>query len=151
MNTAYLLLGSNIHPGKNIPKAIELLKARVRIAITSSLWETHAISNNGPNFLNCILLVETRYSLEELKQNVINPIETELGRVRTHDKYAPRTIDIDCIIFNGEQIDHDICRRIFIAVPLAELNPNFFCVKEAMTVKESAIALCKREFIKKWD
>ncbi|HQP08823.1 MAG TPA: 2-amino-4-hydroxy-6-hydroxymethyldihydropteridine diphosphokinase [Anaerolineaceae bacterium] len=150
MNTAYLLFGSNINPGENIQKAKESLKARTRIVNLSSTWETHAVGNNGPNFLNCIVLVETGYSLEELKQNVINPIEAELGRVRTHDKYAPRTIDIDCIIFNGEQLDHEICRRIFIAVPLAELNPGFYCSYEGMTVKEAAEALCKREFISKW-
>lgn len=150
MNTAYLLLGSNIQPYHNIQKAIESLKARMRIDILSSIWESHAVGSKGPNFLNCIARVQTEYSLEELKSNVIKPIEAELGRVRTHDKYAPRTIDIDCIIFNGEQLDQEICRRIFIAVPMAELDPKFLCSDGGITVKEAADGLCQEEFIQKW-
>jgi len=150
MNTAYLLLGSNIKPGENIPEAIALLQSKLRIVNVSSIWETHAIRNNGPNFLNCVLFIETEYSIDEIKMLVISSVEAELGRVRTQDKHAPRTIDIDLIIYNGQELDEEICKRIFIAVPLAELNPGFYCKKESMTIKDVADALRKKEFIRKW-
>ena len=151
MNTAYLLIGSNIQPEENIKKAIALIRAEMRIANISSVWESHAVGNNGPNFLNCVLIVETEYSIEALKNLVIRNIENSLGRVRTNDKYTPRTIDVDLIIYNGQRIDEEICHRVFIAVPLAELEPDFYCTEDGVTIKEAATALKRKEFIRKWD
>ena len=151
MNTAYLLIGSNIQPEENIQNAIGLIQAEMRIANISSVWESHAVGNNGPNFLNCVLCVETEYSIDELKNLVIRNVENSLGRVRTNDKYAPRTVDVDLIIYNDQRIDPEICHRIFIAVPLAELEPDFHCTEDGLTIKEAANALKRKEFIRKWD
>jgi len=60
-------------------------------------------------------------------------IEAELGRVRTSDKYAPRTIDLDLALL-GDQIhqgpgfripDPGISRLAHLAIPLAELAPGY--------------------------
>ena len=59
-------------------------------------------------------------------------IEAELGRIRTQDKYAARTIDLDIALYGDEVInepelvipDPDIQKRRFIAIPLLELNPS---------------------------
>ena len=63
---------------------------------------------------------------------MIAPIEAELGRKRTADKSAPRTIDIDLALYDdrngeysGKRIPHpDILLRAHAAVPLAELSPQ---------------------------
>ena len=60
-------------------------------------------------------------------------IEAELGRVRTEDKYAARTIDLDLCFFADLIIqsldfslpDPDIHHRAHLAVPLADLDPGF--------------------------
>jgi len=60
-------------------------------------------------------------------------IEAELGRVRTSDKYAPRTIDLDLSLFGdqiyrapGSQIpDPEITRLAHLAIPLADLAPEY--------------------------
>lgn len=151
MDNAYLLIGSNIQPEENIKKAIALIQAEMRIANISSVWESHAVGNNGPNFLNCVLVVETELSIEVIKNQVIRNLENSLGRVRTNDKYAPRTIDVDLIVYNGQMIDPEICHRVFIAVPLAELVPDFYCIDGGVTLKEAADTLKRKEFIRKWD
>ncbi len=56
-----------------------------------------------PNFLNAAVLIETDLTAAELKEQVLQVIERELGRVRTADKNAPRTIDLDIALF-GDQV-----------------------------------------------
>jgi 7,8-dihydro-6-hydroxymethylpterin-pyrophosphokinase len=66
-----------------------------------------------------------------LKFEVLRGIEAELGRVRTEDKYAARTVDLDIAIYGDAVVsepdlripDPDIRKRPFIAVPLLELAP----------------------------
>ncbi len=47
-----------------------------------------------------------------------------MGRVRTADRNAPRTLDIDIILFDGVVLDDALWERSFIAIPLAELLPS---------------------------
>ena len=46
--------------------------------------------------------------INDLKKLVLHPIENKLGRVRTRDKYLPRTIDLDIIIFDSEVVDPNL-------------------------------------------
>ena len=123
-NRAILLLGSNIDPARNIHKALGLLNRLLRIRKKSRVWITEAVGSNGPEFLNMAIEIETNLNASQIKTDIINPVETELKRIRTSDKYAPRTIDLDIIIFNGEVLDSNIWNRLFIALPVSEIIPD---------------------------
>jgi 2-amino-4-hydroxy-6-hydroxymethyldihydropteridine diphosphokinase len=125
LHHAYLNLGSNIEPESNLPKAIRLLRERGRIEAVSTAWESHAFGSNGPNFLNACVLFLTPLQPRELKEQVIRPIESALGRVRSADKYAPRSIDIDVVLFDGEPFNGEFWSNAFVVVPLADLLPEF--------------------------
>jgi 7,8-dihydro-6-hydroxymethylpterin-pyrophosphokinase len=60
-----------------------------------------------------------------LKEQALLPIETELGRQRTADKFAPRTIDIDIVLFDGKSCDDRYWEQAFVVVPLAEILPEY--------------------------
>jgi 2-amino-4-hydroxy-6-hydroxymethyldihydropteridine diphosphokinase len=122
-NQAILLIGSNIDPEININKALDLLKCSSQIKKMSGIWITEAVGSKGPDFLNVAVQVNTGLTSDKYKKVVISPIETELGRVRSNDKYAPRTIDIDIIIFNGKVLDTNIWNKLFIALPVSEIIP----------------------------
>ncbi len=122
---AYLSLGSNIRPEFYLPRAIERLKQYGQVTAISSVWETLAVGSDGPNFLNaCVCFVGKYATPTELKEKVIRPIEAALGRVRGADKYAPRTIDLDIVLFDGEPINIPFWGYAFVVVPLAELLPE---------------------------
>jgi 2-amino-4-hydroxy-6-hydroxymethyldihydropteridine diphosphokinase len=121
---AVLLLGSNIKPESNLLKSIELLGARFQIQSVSSVWETTAIGSEGPNFLNAAVLLESNFSPQAMKEFVLRPIEISLERVRTHDKNAPRTMDLDVVVWDERTWDQDIWKYAHAAVPVAELIPN---------------------------
>lgn len=122
-NLAILLLGSNIEPAANLKKALELVNCSLSITKTSRIWVTKAVGNKGPDFLNTAIEVKTSLKADQLKKKIISPIEIGLGRIRTSDKYAPRTIDIDIIIFNGEVFDENLWNKAFIALPVSEIIP----------------------------
>jgi 2-amino-4-hydroxy-6-hydroxymethyldihydropteridine diphosphokinase len=121
---AYIVLGSNIAPDENMRKAISLLKSCTPVQKISTTWETPPVGTDGPNFYNTAVHLTTHLVCEGLKSQILRPIEIQLGRIRTADKYAPRTIDIDIIIFDGEVLDPRLWSYAYLAVPLAELIPE---------------------------
>ncbi len=126
LHQACFLIGSNIDPVKNTRLAIQLICTRISIHNISSVYETKAMGSEGPNFLNCAIWVETGLSREELVKEVIAPVETELGRIRTANKNAPRTIDIDLIIFDGNILDDNLWTYPYLAITVSEVLPETF-------------------------
>jgi 2-amino-4-hydroxy-6-hydroxymethyldihydropteridine diphosphokinase len=124
-NKVYLALGSNIDPEKYLPLAIKKLGELVDVLATSSAWQTPSVGFAGDDFLNAVVLIETSLPPDDLKENVLRKIESQLNRVRTEEKFAPRTIDIDILIYNDELIDEELWAQPHLAVPLAELYPTF--------------------------
>lgn len=122
---AYLSLGSNIDAENNLSKAIELLRKDGKVEVVSSVWESESVGFDGPNFLNACVLFLSHLQPYGLKEQIIRPIEAELGRIRHADKNAPRTIDIDIVLFDETPLNTDFWSYAFVAIPLAELIPDF--------------------------
>jgi 2-amino-4-hydroxy-6-hydroxymethyldihydropteridine diphosphokinase len=146
-NLAYLSLGSNIEPEENLPRAVKMLAESSKLLAISPVWETLPLGmTNQPNFLNAATLVETERTAEAFKQNVIRQIEYDLGRVRNGDKYGPRPIDIDIMLFNQQIFeldnhhipDPDLLERPFVAIPLAELAPDYQHPETGQTLHDIA-------------
>jgi 2-amino-4-hydroxy-6-hydroxymethyldihydropteridine diphosphokinase len=138
---AYLSLGSNIEPEVNLPRAVQLLSKYGEVEKISSVWESEPVGGGGGNYLNACLLYNTSLIRDRLKARVIHPIETQLGRKRSADKFAPRTIDIDIVIFDGEIVGGRWLAQAFVVVPLAEIFPELQnpIVKE--TIQKTAMRL----------
>lgn len=141
MHQVYLSLGSNIQPEMNLPRAIELLREQGEILRVSSAWESEAVGSEGPNFLNACMLWITPIAKVALKEKVIHPIETKLGRKRSTDKNAPRSIDIDAILFDARSLDDKYWQQAFVVVPLAEIYPEFANPLSGETIVETAARL----------
>jgi len=124
MHQVYLLIGSNIQPRKNIQAALKMLETACLINKCSSLWKTTAYGSDGPDFLNIVVSIEIALDQNEIKEQLISSIESKLKRERSPDKNAPRTVDVDIIIFDGKVIDQGLWNKFFITVPVAELLPE---------------------------
>lgn len=132
-HSAWLALGSNIHPEENLARAVALLAERFPLLAVSSAWQSPpADGSDQPDYLNAAVRIRTNLNPEELLAGAIAPIEQQLGRRRTADKFAPRTIDIDLVLFDkrvgeyaGKQLPHpDILTQAHTALPLAEISPD---------------------------
>ena len=125
MHQAFLSMGSNFEPEKNLVKAIELLQTYGKLEKISNAWESESVGAEGPNFLNACVLLVTPLGQLELKEQALLPIETKLGRQRSADKFAPRTIDIDIVLFNDKPMNDKYWEQAFVVVPLAEIYPEY--------------------------
>jgi 2-amino-4-hydroxy-6-hydroxymethyldihydropteridine diphosphokinase len=132
-NLAYLCLGSNLQPELYLPMAAARLSELGQVCAASRVYQSRPMGRlDQPDFLNAAVLLRTSLSAAALRQ-ALRQIEARLGRIRGHDRNAPRTIDIDLSLFNHEVLtvgrrripDPDLLTRAFVAVPVAELDPDY--------------------------
>jgi 2-amino-4-hydroxy-6-hydroxymethyldihydropteridine diphosphokinase len=143
-----ILLGSNIMPVDNTFQAVSQLQKFVQVDAASTTWETLSVGSPGPNFLNTALACHTHFSINTLKMTVLREIEKKMGRVRTSDKNAPRTIDLDIIIYNDQVVETNLWSRMFIALPVAELYPDLVNPQTGLTLKQVAADLLTQDWAK---
>ena len=130
MNRAYLLTGGNMGNRKEtLAKARELINGQCgKIVNASALYETAAWGiTDQPSFLNQAIEINTALTARQLIHCILK-VEKTMGRIR-EEKYGPRLIDIDILLFNNEKHNNDQLRvphpemqnRRFALLPLAEI------------------------------
>ena len=125
MNTVIVGLGSNIKPAENILKARRVLAKKYNILKESDFIKTKAIGKiPQADFLNGTMLLQTSLNMNEFRKS-LKEIEQSLGRKARHQPFAPRTIDLDILIWNGKLIDRDVYKRDFLEKSVSELMPDF--------------------------
>ena len=124
MSKVIIGFGSNIYPHTNIEKAKEHLARHVQILAESRFVETipiGCISKN--NFINGAVLIETSLNPEALNV-ALKSIEAALGRKKGAPKFAPRTIDLDIVVWDNRIMHKDFFERDFLQNSVLELLPN---------------------------
>jgi len=152
-NRVFISMGSNVEPERYLPEAVRRLAERCQLLAVSRAYETLPVgAPGGPNFVNGAVLVATDLAAESLKDGVLLEIEAALGRVRTADKNAPRTVDLDISLFNDEVVEvrgrripePDILSHVHVARPLADLAPHYRHPETGQTLLEIARSLPQR-------
>ena len=134
---AVVALGSNLgERDEELFRAIADLKATegIRLVAESSVHETVALTESGydesaPKYLNQVIIVDTVWAPHALL-DIALAIEARHGRVRTDERYASRTLDIDLIDYDGEPLESDgltlphprAHERAFVLAPWSEID-----------------------------
>lgn len=147
LHLAYLSLGANIQPETNLVRAVERLQDFGKIEKISSVWESESVGAPGPNYLNACIRLVTPLSQWELKEQALLPIEIDLGRRRSADRFAPRTIDIDIVVFDDKSCDDKYWEQAFVVVPLAEIYPEYHNPLTLESISETAARLREKAWI----
>ena len=135
MTIAIIALGSNLdNPAEQVRQAAQRIAELPEMVSfrLSSLYVTAPVGYaEQPDFINAVAQIDTNYSAFELLRELQN-IEQQFGRVRTFQN-APRTLDLDIIDFNHENVNapdlilpHPRAHlRGFVMLPLAEIAPDY--------------------------
>ncbi|EOC1428744.1 2-amino-4-hydroxy-6-hydroxymethyldihydropteridine diphosphokinase [Cronobacter dublinensis] len=134
MTLAYIALGSNLaEPLYQVNDALAALAQipHSRIVATSPFYRTPPLGpQDQPDYLNAAVALETTLTAEALLDNT-QRIELQQGRVRKAERWGPRTLDLDIMLFGDETINterltvphYDMKNRAFMLLPLAQIAP----------------------------
>ena len=131
--SAYLALGSNLGDRlEHLREAVRLLGAEptVEVVRSSRVYESEPVGPPQPAYLNAVVEVSTDGTARDLLE-ACRRVEDALGLVRA-ERWGPRTIDVDVLIFDEETIDEPdlvvphpwMHERGFVLVPLGELEAD---------------------------
>lgn len=135
MTLAYIALGSNLaSPLEQVTHALDAIATipQSRVVATSSYYRTKPLGpQDQPDYLNAAVALETELSPEALLAHT-QCIELEHGRVRKAERWGPRTLDLDIMLFGNLTVatptlivpHYDMKNRAFMLVPLLEIAPD---------------------------
>ncbi len=135
MNGIFVGLGANIGDReRTIRRALAQLDKlpETELLRVSSLYDTDPIGVlEQPPFLNAVAELESGLAARELLWHLLL-VERRLGRDGTRQRWGPRTIDLDLLLYGNDEIDEpdlivphpELHRRAFVLVPMAELAPD---------------------------
>ncbi|EAR0344864.1 2-amino-4-hydroxy-6-hydroxymethyldihydropteridine diphosphokinase [Salmonella enterica] len=135
MTIAYIALGSNqASPLEQVNAALKAIAGipDSRIVAVSSFYRTPPLGpQNQPDYLNAAVALDTALTPEDLL-NHTQRIELQQGRIRKAERWGPRTLDLDIMLFGDEVINtqrltvphYDMKNRGFMLWPLFEIAPD---------------------------
>lgn len=126
----YISLGSNIDRDKHTRAGLDAIARHFKDVRISSVYESESVGFAGSHFYNLVAEAETEMSVQEVCR-CLKKIEDENGRVRGEKKFAPRTLDLDLLLYDdlitkqGVVLPRDeITYNAFVLLPLSELAPD---------------------------
>jgi len=132
---AYIGLGSNLaEPVEQVRSGLDALSAitATRRVMHSSLYCSAPLGPVAqPDYINAVAAVDSALSAHDLLLE-LQEIERSHGRTRKCERWGPRTLDLDLLLYGMEQIhDHTLtvphpglCERNFVLYPLYEIAPQ---------------------------
>jgi 2-amino-4-hydroxy-6-hydroxymethyldihydropteridine diphosphokinase len=135
MHCVYLGLGANLNSPKeqltNAVKALKKLPDCEFISVSHYYASKPMGPKDQPDYINAVACIKTTLTPEQLL-DLTQAIELEHGRVRKAERWGPRTLDIDMLLFddliiNTERLTvphYGLCVREFVVYPLLELAPE---------------------------
>jgi 2-amino-4-hydroxy-6-hydroxymethyldihydropteridine diphosphokinase len=132
MSLVYIGLGANLGDREATIRGPGAARGRRRIEVeaVSSLRETDPVGYvDQPRFLNGAAALRTELAPRAVLER-LQHVERALGRDRSGPRFGPRTIDLDLLLYDGEQINEAgleiphprLVERRFVLEPLVELD-----------------------------
>lgn len=128
MTGVYVAAGSNVDALRNIRLALATLRRMFPGLRVSRVYQNAAVGFAGDDFINLVVGFETALSLKDLVDE-LRRIETLCGRARDAPKWAPRSMDLDILLY-GDLVTvtpeatlprPDLLHRPYMLGPLADI------------------------------
>lgn len=131
----YIGLGSNLsQPIEQLERALQEIAqlADVHLLTRSSLYSSVPLGpQDQPDFVNGVAHLRTCLAAEALLKQ-LQGIELDHGRLRKDQRWGPRTLDLDILLYGQQQINqadlviphYGMKQREFVVYPLFEIAPE---------------------------
>jgi 2-amino-4-hydroxy-6-hydroxymethyldihydropteridine diphosphokinase len=139
----YVAVGSNVEPERNLALATRQLRREFPDVKFSPWYRNRAVGFEGADFINCVAGFTTELPIEDVLAR-LHAIEAFCGRPRDAPRWAPRSMDIDILLYGDVVCDTprlklprpDLLQRAFMLGPLAALAPDVVHPVEKLTIGE---------------
>lgn len=130
MTRIFISIGSNIDAHNHIHAGLNDLNDAFENLTISTVYESEAVGFAGDNFLNLVAQADTDLSIDAVV-GLFKEIEQKHGRIRGAKKFAPRTLDIDLLLYGDVSCQQpvelpraEIFHNAFVLLPLQQLWPE---------------------------
>lgn len=128
MAEIFVGVGSNVEPARYVQMGLDALNERFGPLRRSTIWRSRAVGFHGNDFHNLVVAFNTDLDIHALDA-ALDAIETACGRDRSAPRFAPRTLDLDLLLYDDLVLDEpglevprgEILEYAFVLRPLAEL------------------------------
>jgi 2-amino-4-hydroxy-6-hydroxymethyldihydropteridine diphosphokinase len=139
----YVAVGSNVDPERNLALATRALRREFPDVEFSPWYRNRAVGFEGADFINLVAGFTTQLPIDEVLSR-LHAIEALCGRPRDAPRWAPRSMDLDVLLYGEMVCDTprlklprpDLLKRAFMLGPLAALAPDLVHPTEKLTIGE---------------
>jgi len=143
MADVFVAAGSNVEPERNLTRAVEEMRREFPDIRFSSWYRNPAVGFQGDDFINFVAGFTTDLPVRDVIQR-LQAIETVCGRPREAPRWAPRSMDLDILLYDALVLDEprlklprpDLLKRAFMLGPLAEIAPDLVHPTLGVTIGE---------------
>ena len=143
MPTVYVGAGSNVAPEPNLARAVAELARDFPGARFSPWYRNRAVGFAGEDFINLVAAFDTDLPAHAVLVQ-LHAIEALCGRERNAPRWAPRSMDLDVLLYGDLVCDEpglklprpDLLKRAYMLGPLAALAPEVVHPTVQLTIGE---------------
>jgi 2-amino-4-hydroxy-6-hydroxymethyldihydropteridine diphosphokinase len=126
----YVAAGSNVEPLLNLRRALDVLHASFAPLVLSRAYANAAVGFEGEDFVNLVVGFRSALPLPAVIER-LHQAEAACGRERDAPKWAPRSMDLDILLFGAMLSDEpglvlprpDLVKRPYMLGPMADIAP----------------------------
>ena len=131
MTLVLVAAGSNVEPRANLRRALDALAAHYPALRRSAAYRNRAVGFEGEDFVNLVIGFDTAEDVRAVMEQ-LHAAEAACGRERHAPKWAPRSMDLDVLLYGDRICDEpglvlprpDLVRRAYMLGPAAEIAPD---------------------------
>ena len=143
MPRVFVAAGSNVEPERNLAKAAAALAKDFPDIEFSPWYRNEAVGFEGEDFINFVVGFSTDLPVHDVVAK-LRAVEALCGREPGAPKYAPRSMDLDMLMYDQLVSDEpglilprpDLLRRSFMLKPLADIAPDVVVPGSGRTLGE---------------
>jgi 2-amino-4-hydroxy-6-hydroxymethyldihydropteridine pyrophosphokinase len=143
MPQVFVAAGSNVEPERHLARAVAHLQGQFPDVRFSPWYRNRAAGFEGDDFINLAASFTSTLPVHEVLER-LHCIEALCGRPRDTPKWAPRTMDLDILLYDDLICEEprlklprpDLLKRAYMLGPLADLAPELLHPTAGVTIAE---------------